>query len=343
MPLQIRPADLVLDRAAIVDLCQRYLAPGSSERRFQWLYQESPHGRARAWLAFDTGTASVVGMAAAFARHISFDGNLKSGWILGDFCIDERFRSLGPALQLQRACLEATSADPSSFCYDFPSQSMMSIYKRLGASPSGSLVRWAKPLRAVARIEKLVGRKMLARAVGIPLEALLARRGWKGDKNSANLELHVGQCGTEFDVLNHHVRAQSGIFTDRTHDYLNWRYLANPTTRYEILAARRAGSLVGYGVFSVHNGEGRVVDLCAIEGPGVIAWLLAGIVEQIRSRQAATVSMNAGDSHPWASIFERAGFRRREEAPVVAYPRENFFPASGRPRAWYLMQGERDS
>lgn len=344
MPLQIRSADLTRDSAQIIGLFQRYLAPASNRRRFEWLYLEGPHGPARAWLAYDQESACFVGMAAAFPRNMTFDGKTKSGWVLGDFCMHERFRTLGPALQLQRACLEIANDQPSSFCYDFPSPSMMAIYKRLGIAPSGTLTRWASPLRAEARIEKLVRWKVLAHALGIPAAALLARRGWKGDKRAARLELHVGSCTDEFNVLNERVRKQTGVFTDRTAAYLNWRYLANPSAKYEILTARRAGMLVGYAVFSLSNEQGHVTDLCSIEEPALIAMLLAGTIEQLRIRNAQTVSMNAGNAHPWGAVFERVGFRKREVAPVVTYaPPNHSLTESGRPLTWHLMQGERDS
>jgi len=85
---------------------------------------------------------------------MTFDGKEKRGWVLGDFCFGERFRSLGPALQLQRACLESLAQEPNAFTYDFPSQSMMAIYKRIGIAQSGSLVRWPSLLKRKAKLKR---------------------------------------------------------------------------------------------------------------------------------------------------------------------------------------------
>ena len=193
----------------------------------------------------------------------------------------------------------------------------MAIYKRLGMAQTCALVRWARPLRAPRKIEALVRSKPIARALQRPVEIALAYWGWKGDRKSADLQLHDGQCGDEFDRLNEQICRMPGVVTVRTAQYLNWRYLANPTAKYEILAARQAGVLVGYAVFLALADEGRIVDVCAPDQPGLVALLLAGAVQHLSSRGASTVSMNAGEFHPWRDVFHRSGFRPRESSPVV--------------------------
>jgi hypothetical protein len=134
-----------------------------------------------------------------------------------------------------------------------------------------------------------------------------------------------------------------GIYTVRTAKYLNWRYLANPTEKCEILTARREGALLGYAVFTSLGTEGRIVDLCARNQGGLIGLLLAGVVQKLSRRAVETVSMNAWEFHPWSQIFKRAGFIRREAAPVVTYaPQDPQMFGSTQQASWYLMQGDRD-
>jgi len=74
------------------------------------------------------------------------------------------------------------------------------------------------------------------------------------------------------------------------------------------------------------------------------AQLLTEAVERLRLRGAATVSLNAGEEHPWNELFERAGFRRRESSPLVAYARSgSALTSDAFQKDWYVMQGERDS
>jgi hypothetical protein len=330
---------------ALIELFREQLTPRSDAARFKWLYCDGPFGEALAWVTYDEATAEIVGAAGAFPRKIYFESEARMGLVLGDFCMKERFRSLGPSLQLQRACVEAIETTPFEFFYDFPSLSMMAIYKRLGYTQTGSFVRWAKPLRIESKLEPLMRSKRLARGVSVVANAVLARRGWKGSLDSCEIEPHQGLCGEEFTALDTRLRGHPGMKTVRTAQYLNWRYLTHLDFRHDILAARRSGELIGYVVCTKSPENAVVVDLCsAANEADVIARLLGAAVDKYRVSGAATVSLNAGDAHPWQNAFERAGFRRREISPLVACGRsKDSHSGSCFQQNWQVMRGERDS
>ena len=121
MSARIRTANLEADRQLLTGLLSQNLSPAAVGRRFEWLYLENPHGPARAWVATEPGTGRGIGAAAAFPRRLVVDGEVRLGYILGDFCIDPQHRSLGLALQLQRTCLDQLGSVPLSIAYDFPS------------------------------------------------------------------------------------------------------------------------------------------------------------------------------------------------------------------------------
>ena len=341
-PICIRPANLQSDRAALIELFRRCLDPNYNSRRFDWLYLEGPHGMARAWVAEHPASGEIVGAAAGFPRKMHCDGNETVGLVFGDFCMSERFRSLGPALNLQRACMEAAQESPFEFFYDFPGAGMMAVYKRLGLLQSGELRRWAKPIQAERLIRRLVKSRTLSTSLAMIVNFFLAHRGWKGSKNACKLTYLRGLCGEEFTEFDQSFREQPGLRTSRTAEYLNWRYLKHPAKRHEIIAASRAGELAGYVVFTDDEKDPSIVDLCAKETV-VAARLLAGAETLLRKRGAITISLNAGNTHPWSVLFQGSGFRQRESSPALLYPtaRGRLSEASLR-RSWYLMRGERD-
>lgn len=342
MPICIRAANLQSDRAALIDLFGRCLDPNYDARRFDWLYVDGPHGMARAWVAEHPASGEIVGAAAGFPRKMYCDGNEIVGLVFGDFCMSERFRSLGPALRLQRACLEAAQESPFEFFYDFPSVGMMAVYKRLGFLQSGELRRWAKPIRAERVIQRIVKSKGLTRGLSGIVNFFLAHRGWIGSRSTCQLAFPKGLCGEEFTVFDGQFREQPGLRTSRSAEYLNWRYLAHPSTSHEIVTASHAGELVGYVVFTCDVEDPVIVDLCAKEEV-VAARLLMGAETLLRDRGAVTISLNAGNTHPWSSLFERASFRQRESSPTLLYAsRRGRISESNLRRSWYLMRGERD-
>lgn len=345
MSVHIRPANLTQERTVLVDLFRQFLSPELDDRRFAWLYLNSPQGTGRAWFACDREGGTVIGAAAAFPRHLSIAGRLQRSWVLGDFCLNPKFRSLGPALALQRACLRFSCGTPGEFCYDLPSQSMMAIYARIGVPEAGRLVRWVKLLSVTRRIRSLVPSTAVAKAIGAPVNFVLCQRGEAKTRNSVTrLALHEGRCTSEFTELNSQVCNNPGAFTARSAEYLNWRYLDHPAVKYRILAARRAGVLVGYAVFGQEGSRVVVADICSMGEPCLVQLLLTGVSHQARQCGAEALSLTAADSHPWSGIFRRAGFYSRESSPLVTCQQDSAGELhSRRITQWHFMNGERES
>ncbi len=343
MSVRILCGPLESHQADLIGLFRQYLTPDSDKDRFDWLYKQNPYGRARAWVASDVEKGTVIGAAAAFPRKFYLNGEERLAWVLGDFCLAEQYRSMGPALQLQRACLQAVEP-PYDFCYDFPSKPMMALYKRLAVPQTGSLVRWAKPLRVEDKLKSIVRSRSIARALGKIGDAVLNARGWKGTRDACDIEVHQGPCGGEFTILDQSFGKVPALRPARTAEYLNWRYLAHPRRAHLILAARKKGTIVGYVVIRNEPHNARIVDLAAMEEPAVLARLIAAAVGVLKLSGAKTVSLAAGDGHPWSKLFTRAGFRRRESSPmVVVCGAGGAIKGTDFKTQCYLMEGERDS
>lgn len=342
----VRPADLDADAGGIIKLLSGNLNPAYDHARFEWLYRRNPDGIARAWALVDTGTDDLVGTAAAIPRRMFVAGREELAWILSDFCVAEPYRALGPALQLQRACLAPVTAGEIGFCYDFPSAGMMAVYRRLRIAPLGQLRRFVRPLRVDAHVHQMIGSRVLACGLSAIGNLLLARAaGGGGGPRDLQLSLHRGDCGAEFSALAREVGRGGGVCVLRSAEYLNWRFRDNPFQHHEILTAHRHGSLLGYAVIAVGSGASAIVDLCGLPDPGIIRALANGASALLRARGASTASVSLLDSHPWVTLVTRLGFRPRDACPAVSY-----VPTSSvsrvrdlTPAAWLLTQGDRDS
>ncbi len=346
MDITIRQADLESDRELIINTLFRYLTPLSDGRRFDWLYRNNPHGQTRVWIATDIVNDITVGVASAFPRRMYLGGREELGWVLGDFCIKNQYRTLGPALQLQRACLAELDSSAIPFCYDFPSASMMAVYKRLRVNPFGQMLRLAKLLRVDRKVREIV--KIPAVAHGLSAAGNILLGLWDDgprDSGTLTMSLHGGECGEEFSVLDREVSGRYGVCIQRSTEYLNWRYRANPLCRYELLTARRDGTLLAYAVFTSAGEDASLVDLFGVEDPTVISDVVNTVVVLLRDRGVVTVSAPMLETHPWIPLLHRLGFRARETSPVVVY----VSPGSQSKRSiiegenWFLMHGDRDS
>jgi hypothetical protein len=310
---------------------------------FPWLYLQNPEGRALAWVATDSETDHIVGVAAAFPRRIYFGGEEVRSYVLGDFCIDRLQRSLGLALTLQRACLEGLSSEDGGFAFDFPSSTMLAVYKRLQIEVNATMVRYAKPLRVDRRVTERLPVRAIARGVSAVANLGLRLRG-----NSRRLggdwdiTAERGPWQEEFTLAAREWAPRTGICVARTAAYLNWRYREHPAQNYEMLTARQGARLGGY---LIHHTEGEnctVNDLFA-EDDSVRGALLTEATAVARKRRVHTLSVPWLASHPGTQLLEKCGFLARESSPVVLIALSQAHEVKPAGKSWYLTSGDWES
>lgn len=317
MSLRIRPADVRADRRLIVECLRSYLTPDADEARYDWLYLANPDGPARAWIAFDEARGTTIGVASAFPRRAVVDGRDVAGWVLGDFCVHDEHRTLGPALQLQRACLEAVDQGSAAFCYDFPSRSMMAVYRRLRISPIGNLVRFARVVRWGSRLRQAAKVPVVREIVG-SIGSLADLRRPPGARSSrVTVRRHDEAFGDEFDALDRSRPGRSRLCLGRSASHLHWRYRARPGRTHHVLTARDGTSLRGYAVLD--SACVAVVDLVALDDESARA-LLAEAAGAGWEARATIASFSATAGHPLASVLSASGYRPRESSPIVFHP-----------------------
>ena len=343
MSVGVRPADLHRDQAVIVETLRCFLNPRSDDRRFNWLYRDNPFGSASVWLAYAGQPDHVVGVAGAFPRRLHMLGGQKLSWVLGDFCVSDEHRTLGPALLLQRACLAGLEKQGIPCCYDFPSAAMMAVYRRLRMSPFQRLLRLAKPLRVDRKLKTVLGESMISRALARPANLLLRLAPIKNPGHKGlELASHEGDFGAEFTALSERIADRYGIAMHRSAEYLNWRYRAHPQSEFDVVTARRNGELLGYAVSQVMDGDGYLLDLFGDAESVVLAPLIDDSVASMRRRGAETVSASLVECHPWRQIFHDQGFKLREESPMIVAAADQLQDGiAGTP--WLFMGGDRDS
>lgn len=345
MANRVRPAEVMGERATLTAFLSTYLSPNADDARYEWLYCKNPGGLARAWVACDAATNVIIGVASAFPRRIHCHGNEVRGYVLGDFCIHPHYRSLGPALALQRSCLEDLSQEGAGFVFDFPSKSMLAIYKRLRIEPQESSIRFAKPLRADRQIQSRILNKAAGRTLAVAANvALRLRDAVLGRSGAWTINEEITPCDEEFTLAARRWVSRMGMCADRSADYLNWRFLKHPQRRYQFLTARKNGRLCGYLIYHWAGDGATVVDLLGEDNKACKA-LLVETIAIMRRRGVSILSAPFLGSHAGREILEDCGFRPRESSPVILLSLPWTAKHQGRqiPDAWYLTHGDRES
>lgn len=344
--IRVREVDPLAEPQPILDILRRNLPTAATPERLEWLYLSNPDGPALAWLAEDQDGVPV-GTSAAHPRRMRIDGVVLRAVNLGDFAVDQAYRTLGPALQLLRATLTPVCTGAYAFSYDYPSRSMYALYRRMGWTDLGRTERWVYPVTVQATVRRQLGKGMIADVVGATADvALRARGALARAANAVRVELLSGPCGEEFDALDARLAGCRPVMGVRDAAYLNWRYLQHTMWRHAILCARRDSRLIGYAV--LRHGASTLVslaDLHAEQDESVRRQLIAEAVQWARSQHAEALDVEVLEGSASARMVRSLGFIRREAhvglVPVFS-PRSPHAATLAAANNWWLMGGDRD-
>ena len=341
--VRIRQVDPSQEGAAIQGVLERNLVQAAGLKRLEWLYLGNPDGRALVWLAEDD-EGRAVGTSAAHPRRMRIGKEIVRALNLSDFAFDAAYRSLGPALKLLKATLEPVRNGDHAFSYDFPSQAMHALYRRMGGADLGAGERWVRPVdfKSIAKrtIGGVVGR-VVGAAGGV---ALRARDALAGIPRGIDVTPLEGEFGAEFDALDAKLAGMTAVAGVRDAAYLDWRYRQHAMFSHDVLCARRNGELLGFVVVRPgENGVALVLDLFAGEEDGVRRGLAAAAVDHARAGDAEALHVEVLAGSPAAKMFSKLGFVKRDEGagPVPFSGPDG--PAVLRHAAnWWITGGDRD-
>jgi hypothetical protein len=223
---------------------------------------------------------------------------------------------------------------------------MMAIYKRLQIHPLDQMVRLARPLRVDRKVRERVKIPGLTWGLSRVGNFLLRLRDRSFKVNPAlTITFLDGKFSEAFSLLAQEVGSKYEMCLQRSAEYLNWRYLANPLDHYEVLTLYQGSTLLAYGIFTQTGQDTTIVDLFGIQDYEIIKSLINYLGILLRQRGVITISISLLASHPWMALLQESGFKVREASPVVVYSSSRFTKEAIAfdPGNWFLIQGDRDS
>ncbi|QDT46434.1 hypothetical protein Pan258_04530 [Symmachiella dynata] len=347
MPFEIVEESLDVardDAIAVLDATRQHAVDRS---RFQWLYCDNPDGPAVLWAIRKTETGEMAGFTVALPRRMLVDGQLRHAWNGADFSILPRFRTLGLALKLRRAAKNGVDDQRVDFLYAHPNEKMAVIHAKVGHSPIGEMVRYAKVLRTAPYIQRKVGNNALATVGGAMLDPLLRIAGAETrHRAKCNTSLmDITNIDERFDKLFANAAPARGVIGVRDSRYLRWRYAENPLETAQVIIAEENGQLCGYLVMTTQQDMGVIKDLFPMDRPEVARDLLATAIRQGRKQGLNSLSFTMLCSNPLVSSLVKFGFRQRSGLSQMY----GYAPESSELRAtlldvnaWWLTVGDRD-
>jgi hypothetical protein len=323
MNLAIRAASLIDDQPQLIGILERNI-PGCQEGHFEWRHQANPAGPGWSWVACDRNDA-IVAMASVFPRNVWVDGKPMVCGQVGEFVVDAPYRSLGPALMLQRATFTPVDSGEVAFCYDCPPHDQgMSTFVRLGMSAAAEMTRYALPLKSDEFLAKKIGKGVLTKPITTTANLILRMRRLRPNERGLEISEFNGVFGEEFTRLDERVSSSSAIRASRSSQDLTWRYRENPAWKSKVLVARRAGELRGFLTFVTFGDRASIVDIFGHPSSEVALPLLQAMIDLCCREHRMCIEGYCSDASELGTFFEQAGLRRRERAArVVVYSNAN--------------------
>lgn len=188
--------------------------------RWRWLYETNPGGRAITWLAV-APSGEVAGCTSFFPFRLSLDGSEVRGALGGDGYVRPAFRRRGIGALLHDASRHAMPPHGIACMYGAPGAMNVTPLKHGGSRETGTVIRWARPLRPGAVPGRL---RSIARLV-LPAVALA-----RVIHRPQRLEPVVG-IDSRVDVVWQETRPYLRLAAIRDAAFYAWRFGQAPSRR----------------------------------------------------------------------------------------------------------------
>src|SRR5262245_14396483 len=229
MGLRVRALQLPEERDSLLAVLHRNLGGLDHTRRYDWLYNGNPAGRALAWGVFRDTHDALVGVASLVPVYLWIGGQRILCGRVEDFAVDLAQRSLGPAVALQRATFDPVGDGSIALCFDCPPHAAgMATFRRLGMSASAAVYRYVSLARTAPWLQERFGLPTGAAAICGSVLDLALQCGWRHPRG-VDVAEHPGSFGDEFTELDAMVGASSGVVRgSRSARELTWLYREEP-------------------------------------------------------------------------------------------------------------------
>jgi len=347
MSYSITSADLNRDKQDILALWKRNF-PNIPEARYDWIYKNNPAGPAFCWLLKETRQKKIVGATALFPRRFFCGGKWITAGIAGDFMIDKKHRTLGPALLLQKTALLNGNEIPFNILYGFPNKISEPALLKAGYKILGEIHSLTKPLKSYYYLKRNVNFPLITKPLSFLFDLVLKISSRERYSKNTEYEFEtLTSFDQRIDTLWDSVKTQLFMIGERTSSYLNWRYIQSPHKNYQVLALikKKNRAISGYIVYEINDNKAYIDDILSANMNEALDSLLSGFLLYQRARGIDAVSISFIGCNVLREKLKKYGFSLRDNSrKVIGYsvPGITDLRDALEKENWYLLPGDND-
>ena len=318
-PYAVDIGEVSRDRETVLALWRGNLGENARmQSKFDWFYARCPFGEPALCLLRHVADGSHVGVAAAGPRRMQDAGSPLDAGVLVDLAVTTEHRSLGPAMMLQSAVAEHGAAR-FGLLYGFPNPKAAPVFKRVGYTKLGEIVRHARVLRHAGYLARRMPRA-LAGIGGMLVDlGVRLRDGWRSRKDPRPLVLWSDAADPRFDVLWARSAPARMALSIRDYTFARWRFDQCPfeKTRFLLLSDPGNGTLLAWFACQVKDGTMHVRDFWSVEAPtGLARAHVDTLLAEARRHGHSAVSVEIAGHPDRLHGWQAAGFSARGQRPV---------------------------
>lgn len=320
-----------------------------AEQWYRWGYEQTPYRPNVCWLV-ETEARERVGFTSLMPRRMKVGEAVCDVGQAANLNVAAEHRNALAAIKLQRAVISHVDQSDIAFAFGI-TRNAVAVLCRAGYRDLGGFSRWIKFFRTEHKLRRWIPWHGLRRAVASVVDLGLRLRATETyQRLPAGWQVLVDPPFDErFDELWQAASSHFTVVTERTSEYLQWRFGRDPQQEYRTLAVQDSeGKVRGSVIYLFPELEvtvpmGGIVDLLAADTTALQV-LLAALCRKLRHEGAAGIQMMYFGSPLIESGLSRFQFFRREsEYRVLTYLHPNNRDRQDElldPARWHVTEAE---
>lgn len=348
MSYSIIKADIKEYKEVIISLWRRNFQE-IKEARYPWIYENDLSRIPICYLLKHDDSNSVVGAISLFPRSMYVNGKKIKAYICGDLVVDQKHRTLGPALFLFKAAISKCEENSSSILISFPIKISEVVALRAGFEVLGEYVHMTRMIRTFNYVMRYVNIPLFARLISYPLDLLLyCREMVLFQTISNNTQVGMLECADErFNDFGKKIVNNFSFKGEVSRFHLNWRFHDSPYGSYKIftISEKDKKSVCGYIVFCMVKNRAHIVDFSFDNIEKSLDILFSSFSRYEKTQGVESITLSVVGSQKLIDQLKKNGYMlRSKETKVLIYAPSvcKEWISEMKSGIWYLTSGDND-
>ncbi len=349
MAYELRELVLSEDRDFLVDILESNLQfSNGANNVINWNNEKSRYPAQCMILenVSENNKKEKIGNICTFYRDFNYFGKRMKVGIFGNLVIDEKYRSLQPALILTKGNAKK-SVDSLPFLYVFPNEKAIGVFKISGFKIIGDLIRYAH----INSYNCFLGERLpvigniagsfidLVKKIFFSIQYMI-----KANNYTSRIE---NTFSSSLKKLFKNSLLSEFICNYRDNEYMNWRYIDNPEYDFQILNCYRKKEkeeeLVATCVFDVDKNVLFIRDLIFKDEKSF--YIVIGALKKWSTKNnIKSISIRFMGASIVKRLLKHNGFYERESGRVVVTKTNNKSMLANLTdhNNWFILDGDED-